>query len=500
MKIREADLGDLTPLGEGGFAEVFRAADFHLPGDPAPLAYKKFTSGHAEQARAAKASIVFRTKLTPAEQTELDTFTAWPKALVHDASGAICGLLMAEIPGDFFCRLADGDGQIVAKPREMGWLASSAAQRQAARIDLRDVDRTERMIMLAQLVYMIGRLHKYGWVFGDVSFKNVVFALDPPRIMLLDCDGAAELADTSRRQASTPNWDAPECPIQAPAGRPRRQALQDDVTDVYKLGLAMLRCLAPGKGASSTRKASRLHGDLEQAGIDIITRALSDDRSVRPTAKQVYIYLKQALADRIDPPEVTVARLVSPFLVRGQDARVEWRIDRAAEIEITHGNGGKITVDPAGHPHGFAFRADESGPVRLDVRNRFATVTIDLGELTLHELPPFTVDLNYLPRPQIPTLTAFQPPALAATLAGRPRIAVGNDVLTIPPLNVFEPVEALIPAAPAAMPALGIGDAAAETTRALRTVLARAGDDMGPLLHDIFKKRLLGQRPGGSGS
>lgn len=499
MKIRDADLGSLTPLGEGGFAKVFRAADFHLPGDPAPLAYKKFTSAYAEQARAAKASIALRTSLTPTEQAELDTFTAWPKALVHDASGAVCGLLMAEIPQDFFCRLADEDGKIVAKPREMGWLASSAAQRRAARIDLRDVDRTERLIMLAQLVYVIGRLHRYGWVFGDVSFKNVVFALDPPRIMLLDCDGAAELADTSRRQASTPHWDPPECPIQPPAGRPRRQALQDDVTDVYKLGLAMLRCLAPGKGASSTRKASRLQGDLEQAGVDIITRALSDDRSVRPTAKQLYIHLEGALAGRIDPPEVTVARLVSPFLLRGQDARIEWRIDRAAEIEITHGNGEKVTVDPAGHPCGFAFRADESGPVRLDVRNRFTSVAIDLGELTLHELPPFTVDLNYLPRPKIPTLTAFQPPALAATLAGRPRIAFGNDVLTIPPLNVFQPVDTLIPADRADMPALGIGGAGA-TTQALRTALTRAGDEVGPLLHDIFKKRLPGQSSGGNGA
>ena len=143
----------------------------------------------------------------------------------------------------------------------MSWLVSSAEQRTAAQVDFGDISRTDRLVMLAQLAYVIGWLHKHGWVFGDLSFSNAVFALNPPRILLLDCDGAAALAKRGRKQSSTPFWDPPECPIEEPPGG-RKQDRQDDVTDVYKLGLAVLRCLTPGKGASSSRNLSRLGPSL----------------------------------------------------------------------------------------------------------------------------------------------------------------------------------------------------------------------------------------------
>ena len=66
---------------------------------------------------------------------------------------------MPLIPEQFFCRLPDPDsGQMTSRPREMGWLIASATQRQEARIDLGEVDHTERLLLLAQLVYAIGRL------------------------------------------------------------------------------------------------------------------------------------------------------------------------------------------------------------------------------------------------------------------------------------------------------------------------------------------------------
>ena len=236
MKVRKAKLGQLTFLAEGGFGKVFRVNEFTLPGDKTPLAYKEFTADHAAQARSARGAVAFRERLDPAERAELDYYCAWPRALVQDVRGAVCGLLMPLIPNEFFCQLADADsGQMTSRPREMGWLIASAAQRREAQIDLREVDHTERLLLLAHLVYAIGRLHKHGWVFGDLSFKNAVFTLDPPRVMLLDCDGAADLADTGRKQSSTPYWDPPECPIRAAPGQRRQQDLQDSVTDNYKL-------------------------------------------------------------------------------------------------------------------------------------------------------------------------------------------------------------------------------------------------------------------------
>ena len=55
-------------------------------------------------------------------------------------------------------------------------------------------------MLLAQLVYDVARLHKQGWVYGDLSFKNAAFAISPPRMILLDCDGAADLTRAASRR------------------------------------------------------------------------------------------------------------------------------------------------------------------------------------------------------------------------------------------------------------------------------------------------------------
>lgn len=485
-KLRESDLGNLVYLAEGAFAKVYRVDGFLLPSDSTPLAYKQFTVEHAAQGRSAAVSVKFRDDLDVADRADLDQYTAWPRALVHDSLGAVCGLLMALIPPPFFCRQPDDTGKMTSKPREMGWLASSADQRAAAQVDIGDVDRTERLLLLAQLVYILGRLHKHGWVFGDLSFGNVAFALDPPRTMLLDCDGAAPLADKSRKQASTPFWDPPECASQPPPGTRRPQDLLDDVTDVYKLGLAVLRCLTPGKGAASTRVVGRLIGELDAAGLDLVTRALSDDRAVRPTAKELYSYLRQVVAARVRVPEVTMAHLVTPQRVRGQDVTIEWRVSYTTEIEITSGNGTKLTVDPAAHPNGYSFRPDVSGQVLLDVRNRFGSAVVDLGVVELFELPPFKVDLNYLPRPEIPPMTAFSVPSLAATIEGRPLVGVGGDVLKIPALNVLEFIQGLAPSP-------HISGAMRDATDSVRDAIRQESQKMAPMLRRTFISRNSGE-------
>ena len=120
----------------------------------------------------------------------------------------------------------------------MQWLVATPAQRAANGVDLVD---TKRLVMLAQLVYVVGRLHKRGWVFGDLSFTNAVFAVNPPRMMLIDCDGAAASRPPPRSGAHARLWYRPSAR--------RGFDEQDTMTDAYKLGLAILRCLSPGTGA-----------------------------------------------------------------------------------------------------------------------------------------------------------------------------------------------------------------------------------------------------------
>lgn len=425
MRVKKTDLGTLKELAEGGFGKVYRVPDYHLPGDPEDLAYKEFTKDEAQQAHASQAAVAFRGGLSVAERAELDLYAAWPRAVVED-SGAVVGLLMPLIPPDFFCELIDGTtGDRDSAPREMQWLIASQAQRDAAEIDLSSVDKTQRLTLLAQLVYAVGRLHKRGWVFGDLSFRNAVFAVDPPRMMLIDCDGAASVNDPRRKQAHTPHWIPPEC--ENIPGHVHFD-MQDTVTDVYKLGLAILRCLSPGKGAGTAKSPARLAHELDAVGLDLVARAVGADRGARPTAKELYAYLCSLQKARVHPPEVIAARLATPLRVRGMDAQVEWEIANVSEVTIRVGASAPMTVPVAanGGPQLHVFPARESGPVTIEAENRYGAVRVDLGELMLYEIPPFDPKsfTGTLPRLAVPPLEAFTLDALAPALATVPRVAV----------------------------------------------------------------------------
>ena len=91
--------------------------------------------------------------------------------------------------------------------------------------------------------------------------------------------------------------------------------------------LAVLRLLTPGDGALSSRSASRLDGELPPEGADLIRRALSPVRVQRPTAKDLYSYLQRFGSSLIARPTVTSAKLVTASVIRGSNARVEWRLE-----------------------------------------------------------------------------------------------------------------------------------------------------------------------------
>jgi hypothetical protein len=417
MRVNRAALGPLNELAEGAYGKVYDAGQYHLPGVSSAVVFKEFTKQVAEQARAAESAVSFRDRLRPADRADLDRCTVWPRALVGDR-GAVVGLLMLRIGPEFFFEATDqSTGGTTSKLRDLQWLIATPAQLTANGV--LDVDETDRLVLLAQLVYDVARLHKQDWVYGDLSLKNAAFAISPPRMILLDCDGAADLHNTARKQSHSLGWGPPEC---------AQHNVQDKATDVYKLGLAILRCLNPGQGAATMRDPARVNGKLDAAGIALITRAVDPDPARRPTAKELYAYLRGIVAPRIAPPEVIMARLATPLRVRGMDARVEWQIANVAEVTIRVGASAPMTVPVAanGRPQLHVFPARESGPVTIEAENRFGTVHLDLGELVLYEIPPFDPKsfVGTLPRLAVPPLEAFTLDALAPALASVPRIAV----------------------------------------------------------------------------
>jgi hypothetical protein len=383
--VRRGELGSRRLIKSGGFGDVYR-----VDGRGKPVAYKEFTSEEAMQARSARMAVDMRDRLSLDDRQVLDRLSVWPHAMVEDGPGRVCGLLMPLLPDAFFTRLIDPEsGRPEKKPRDLAWLPASESQRRAAGVDVPDVEMTDRLALLAQLSFVVGWLHRRGWVYGDLNLHNVAFALAPTRIKLLDCDSAAPLSDSGRRQGHQPAWEPPE-----------RPALQDETTDVYKLGLAVLRCLVPGRNASTRRSPRKLQRVLDPTGFALISNALSDPAR-RPAARELYRYLRHTVQDRMQPPHVSAVDIEARRWLRGQDLRINWIAADAAEAVITTGNGRRERVDTSVDATGCTIRPEVSGPVAVEFRNRYGTVTVDLGELRLYELPPFSVSPGLLPAVEV---------------------------------------------------------------------------------------------------
>jgi len=420
MPVRKADLGPLTKISEGGYGIVYRVPSFRLPTAPAtPLAYKEFTKDQAEQAETAQRSVLFRELLQPGDRADLDRCAVWPQALVED-KGAVSGLLMPLIPGDFFFELTYAQtGPTTTELRDMKWLNATSKQLAANGLSA-EADFTERLALLAQLVYCVARLHKHGWLFGDISFSNAAYAIDPPRMILLDCDGATSVAQAALRSAvSTFSWEPPEC---------EQLNFASKATDVYKLGLAVLRCLNPEGAGATIKDANRLDGQLDAAGVALIARALSPDPALRPQAKELYHYLKAAVDARITPPQVLTATLLTPIRPRGSDVRVQFAVQNVTEVTITVGTGTpmRVPVSMHGQPQVHAFPGQVSGRAVLEAANRFGSVRVDLGELEMFEVPQFDLAglAGALPRVQVPAMDSFNSDVLAPALKAVPEIVV----------------------------------------------------------------------------
>ncbi len=104
-----------------------------------------------------------------------------------------------------------------------------------------------RLAVLANLVYAVAALHRHGLVYGDLSLASAAFSDVDARVRLLHCHGVAYLRDPARYQRNSPHFLAPECQAigvhEHARGNPH---IQDQATDVYKLGLCIVRGAQPG--------------------------------------------------------------------------------------------------------------------------------------------------------------------------------------------------------------------------------------------------------------
>lgn len=426
--IRKKDLGMLKFIAKGTVGSVYRLPNFGIPGCP-PLAYKEvrepapneFTPQDRRQALDAMTkSVAFRAGLSPADRDDLDEYTTWPIDMVEE-NGDPCGLVMPLIPPDFFIRTNPQTGNPKDLVFDLSWLCAKDSQAQEEGIDRSGVrELLVRIAILTQLVYAVGRLHKHGVVYGDLSLKNAALAVNPPRVKLLDCDAAAALSDSTRDQLHSPFFNPPETTTGA-------QKLQDDRTDVYKLGLCIIRCLQQGPGVTQTRDPTALVGKLDTHAIDIITRAVGADRAHRPTAKDLFDCLEQNLLAKASPPTLHSARLSRKVLLRGQDVEVVWEATGGREVRILGPNGLDIVLpDPGTTPAKFVITPPASGEITVEVSNTHGSVQAVAGDAQLYELPSFHVDLTGLARPVMSSVPAVAIPPVMHALPTVPAVSTAE--------------------------------------------------------------------------
>lgn len=474
MRVKRSRLGPMDPIAKGAEGQVYRLTSPSVAGAGQPLAFKELlpslTPAHRAQAvDAMEHAVALRDAMDPADRAELDRVTTWPIAIVEE-KGATVGTVMPLIPSDYFTTTNPPNGPSSTVVFEFAYLCASDTYLKNAGIDTGTAgDPLVRLALVAQLCYVLGLLHKHQIVYGDLSLKNIAIATDPPRVLLLDCDPAAALANTRRHQLHSPFFNPPEM-----SGK----KLQDLATDVYKLGLCVLRGLVKGTGVTQLKDPAALSGVLDQAGIDLIARAVSARPADRPAAKDLYHYFERVVIAKAQPPVVATAALNRTVLLRGGDVVVTWSATGAREVRITGPNGLAIVVsDPDAHPNGYAVRPEASGDIVVQAVNRHGTDAVHAGFVDLYELPSFRISDAPLPRMRVPDLAPVEVPSVLSALPARP--VVTADSHPIPRLeapDLSRVVDALRPE----LSRPDLGDPfrrAIEATSAMSGTLERAHRD-----------------------
>jgi hypothetical protein len=420
IRIDKRQLGTLTPLGQGGMAQVYLVGGkiSQLPGR---LAFKALKPGIVDPTRTQmlgtmRLAVGLRDAMSSTEQSELDNVTVWPRAMVHD-QGEDVGLLMPCIHDDYF--IDDASGRRVF---EFQLLGADLEQAKANGFDKsrapadKDLVRLALMARLAYAVEIIHRPRGSQWlVYGDLNLRNAAVATNPPRIVLMDCDGVADVNDTTRLQPNTTFFVPPEL-------KTKQQKLQDQMTDVYKLGLCIIRGLSTGRGSTQlTNPASPLvrSGLLDQAGIDLLNRAVSDDRNQRPTAEELKDYLIGRVLDLADPPSLLSAELSSEVALRGSEVFVRWTHKGGKKVRIYSDvkNFAVADLDADAYPNGYPIKPPTACEIWVAVANDHGEDQRPAGRLHYYEIPPLQISVNPppvvlpdLPTMRLPTIRPELPP------------------------------------------------------------------------------------------
>ncbi len=293
LRVDEHELGQLKPLAKGGMAEVFDLPDFRIGENPewrlVYKRYKKQTRKNPVPIFGMEAFIRLRESWEPKQQVAMDRSFNWMVRVVTDDKSGAAGILLPRLDASYFAKKYNSYGEVKDDPCEAQLLVGSDQDYQRWRIPNPSLE--QRLLICRDLALGMGKLHRTGVVYGDLSLRNFLYRLEPTvSVIYVDTD-AMRLSGQSAalgRQPHTGDWEPPEALHAQRAGNTNGFATQNYQTDRYKLGLAILRILARVPRVSETRDPSHLKRVLPTSTFRMLEQSLQGKPADRPEAKDWY--------------------------------------------------------------------------------------------------------------------------------------------------------------------------------------------------------------------
>ncbi|GIF73924.1 hypothetical protein [Asanoa siamensis] len=438
--VRVEDLGPLgAELGSGGEAAVVDLPHLSLPGVAGPFVYKRYHPHVAPDPRRLRELIDLRDGLDDRRRSALDAIAAWPLRMVADGP-AIRGVVLPRIPGSFVHRVQLPSGAARDVVREVQHLFVDPVR--CARIGMPVPTADQRLRICRDFAGALTLLHDpaVNVAFGDINAKNELWRLDEePGVMFVDCDAARVRGSvTAAFQLNAPDWTPPE-----------RSGALSQQTDLYKLGLFVLRCLTPGDQGSTRVHPDAARDVLDDEGIGLLIRAVGTTPADRPAAGEWLRHLSLAIGDPLDPPVLSRVELSRTFVLQGEPLSVIWTAVGADAVEVA-GPGCATVVADARAGHGrVEIRPGRGGSLTVTARNNKGTVDVRTPPVTVADLTgwsdlPVPAPRVEFPADALPVLPDVGS-ALALSVPTTPRVGA-MELPAVAPAFELVPLPAVIAA------------------------------------------------------
>jgi hypothetical protein len=402
VNVERAQLGALgAQLGRGAQAIVYDLPGMSLPDVYGPLVYKEYRERYGSP-NDLRRTVSDRLSLDPRKRTYLDEISAWPLRVVED-EGEVRGIIMRRVPDSFLDSLAlPGTGRTTRTLREVQNLFISPELAQRIGRPVPDGNQRKRICrdFAAALTFFH---HELAVAFGDINAKNELYRLgNTASVLFIDCDGVRRTGQISgTEQLNTPDWVPPN-------REPLSQA-----TDLYKLGLFILRCLCPGPNTSTRLDPAPAREVLDDTGCKMLEDALREDPRGRPSARAWQTYLSRLIGDPIEPPVLLSARIDEPWVPAGQPVAVHWQAIDALSVEVRSATFVDRVDGSTGE--GTVWVPLETNYVWVIARNRVGEDARQIGPIGLVSRPPevqLPVPMPHLRWPPSAALVSPYLPAL----------------------------------------------------------------------------------------